>query len=135
MRKSRLPLPFLIMALGLALLLVKLSEDRTVQASGRDSTTVTMNQPVQSVEQQKAAAAYFRIMSWLSAIAPKNSQPARPQVNDPTAVSVDPPKACPQKVGPERNELRTVPANSKLALCAVGTSGAADSARGDTRVP
>ncbi len=135
MRKSRLPLPFLIMALGLALLLVKFLEDKTVHARAHDSTTVTTNQPVQSVEQQKVAAVYFRIMSWLSAIAPKNPQPARPQVNDPAAVSVDPSNGGPRNVGPEKNDLRIAPASSRLAFCALGPRESTDSTPRDTRVP
>jgi hypothetical protein len=67
MRRIRLPVLFVVMALGLALFVVKYPEKRGAQAA----TVVRMTQPVQSVEQQRAAVIYFRIMSWLSAIVPK----------------------------------------------------------------
>ena len=89
MRKRKLMLPFAVMALGVILFLVQSpKQGKTTHTN----TAAQAAQPVQSVEQQKAAEIYFRIMSWLSIIAPKDQgrAEARPAASVTNGVRKDP---------------------------------------------
>jgi len=74
MQKKRVPpLPFLVLILAGVVSLVSIITERSSRA------TMAKEDPlkVQTVEQERTAALYFRILSWLSDVAPKGSAPPK----------------------------------------------------------
>lgn len=68
----KLPLPFLIVIVAGAASLFSIVSDRGSRHDAADNHSVQM----QTAEQEQIAAVYFRVLSWLSNIAPPSSAPA-----------------------------------------------------------
>ena len=75
MKNSRaLPIPFLIVILAGVVSLFSMIADRRVRASTAQDDSAQM----QTVEQERMAAIYFRILSWVSGVtAPREGFPAK----------------------------------------------------------
>lgn len=74
MQKKRVPsLPFLVLILAGLVSLVGIFAERNSRAKMAKEDPIKM----QIVEQERIAALYFRILSWLSDVAPKRSAPAK----------------------------------------------------------
>ncbi|MFZ0963316.1 MAG: hypothetical protein WAO35_20845 [Terriglobia bacterium] len=80
--KQVLPIPFLILILAGVVSLFSIAADRGAKAGMVSENPVEM----QTVEQERMAAIYFRVLSWLSDFTPRAEDPekAKPQ---PTPVS------------------------------------------------
>jgi hypothetical protein len=70
-----LPIPFLIIILAGVVSLFSIFVNRNSSAKSVSDDSVQM----QTVEQQRVAAIYFRILSWFSDFAPTGSSPAKAQ--------------------------------------------------------
>jgi hypothetical protein len=69
--KQRIPLPFLI------LILAGIVSACSLIASWRSGAAVGREQPmqVQTVEQERIATLYFRVLTWISDVSPRKSEP------------------------------------------------------------
>jgi hypothetical protein len=83
-QKSRLPLPFLILILAGVVSIYSILASRSSGAAMVQDNSMQM----QTVEQERMAAVYFRVLSWLSDVTPRKVEPlqANPQ---PASVSHD----------------------------------------------
>jgi hypothetical protein len=70
--KRTLPIPFLILILAGVVSLFSIFADRGSRASVVRNDSLQM----QTVEQERMAAVYFRILSWLSDVTPRTPEPA-----------------------------------------------------------
>jgi hypothetical protein len=70
--KQVLPIPFLILILAGAVSLFSILADRGSRAGMVRDDSLQM----QTVEQERMAAIYFRVLSWLSDITPRAAEPA-----------------------------------------------------------
>lgn len=103
MQKKRVPpLPFLVLILAGVVSLVSIYTERSSRAKMAKEDPLQ----VQTVEQERMAALYFRILSWLSDVAPKGSAP---------------PKAPPQppRVSQAVKTWRAPTDRGKVELCAL----------------
>jgi len=109
MKKSRgLPAPFLILILaGMVLLLSTFTKRSSGAGAVRDDTI-----QVQTVEQERMAAAYFRILSWLSGLMPSASEPVKANPQPAPQIIKTPPR---RQERPGRMELCTLPSHQNLA--------------------
>jgi len=74
MKNSRgLPIPFLILILAGAVSLFSLFANRGTRAGMGNDDSVQMR----TIEQERMAEIYFRVLSWLSDIAPRTAEPAK----------------------------------------------------------
>ena len=73
MNKRRLPIPFLILILAGVVSLFSL----VATGSSRTGMVRDNSLQMQMVEQERMAALYFRILSWLSDVTPRAAKPAR----------------------------------------------------------
>jgi len=74
MKKTRgLPIPFLILILAGVVSLFSIAADRSSPANMVRDDSLQM----QTVEQERMAAFYFRILSWLSDVTPREAEPAK----------------------------------------------------------
>jgi hypothetical protein len=114
--KRALPLPFLILILAGVVSLYSIIAGRVSRAAAVQDNSVQM----QTVEQERVAAIYFRVLSWLSDVTHRSSErvQARPQS-----------AAEPRVAGRQRR--RECQAN--IALCAFHY--AHDLASGKSRAP
>ena len=99
--KQSLPIPFVILILAAVVSMYSLVAGRASGAPVVQDNSLQM----QTVEQERVAAIYFRILSWLSDVTHRNAEPvqAKPQ-----------PAAAPQAAkGPRRSECK-----ASVALCA-----------------
>jgi hypothetical protein len=72
MSKHRIiPIPFLILILAAVVSLGSILSDRGARASAVSDNSVQ----VQTIEQERIAGIYFRVMSWLSGISTPRPQP------------------------------------------------------------
>ncbi len=71
--KRSLPIPFLILILAGVVSLFSILVDRGPRASMVRDDSLQM----QTVEQERMAATYFRILSWLSEVTPRAPEPAK----------------------------------------------------------
>jgi hypothetical protein len=71
--KSGLPIPFLILILAGVVSLFSILSDHVSQAGKVRDDSVQM----QTVEQERLAAFYFHILSWLSQITPRSAEPVK----------------------------------------------------------
>ena len=71
--KRALPIPFLILILAGVVSLFSILADRGSRASMVKDDSLQM----QTVEQERMAAIYFRILSWLSDLTPRAAEPAK----------------------------------------------------------
>jgi len=71
--KQGLPIPFLILILAGVVSLFSILADRGPRASMVRDDSLQM----QTIEQERMAAIYFRILSWLSNLTPRATQPAK----------------------------------------------------------
>jgi hypothetical protein len=73
MKKQGFPLPFVILIVAGVVSLFSLVASRTsrVTAATNDSLQVQM------VEQERVAALYFRVLSWLSDVTPRPTEPSQ----------------------------------------------------------
>jgi hypothetical protein len=67
------PIPFLILILAGVVSLVSIAADRNSHASMLREDPVQM----QTVEQERLAAVYFRVLSWISDVIPRSEEPAK----------------------------------------------------------
>ena len=99
--KQSLPIPFLILILAGVVSLYSIVASHLSGAAVAQDSSLQM----QTVEQERVAAIYFRILSWLSDVTHRNAEPvqAKPQ-----------PAAAPQAAkGPRHPECKV-----NVALCA-----------------
>ncbi len=68
-----LPIPFLVLILAGVVSLFSLIADRSFRPGAAKSDSLQM----QTVEQERIAAIYFRILSWLSDVTPQTAEPAK----------------------------------------------------------
>lgn len=94
------PIPFLVLILAGAVSLFSIFADRSARASMVRGDSLQM----QTVEQERMAAFYFRILSWLSDLTPRTTQPVKAN-----------PQPAPQviKTGPRRERP------GRVELCAL----------------
>lgn len=71
--KRVLPIPFLILILAGVVSLFSIAADRGSRAGMVRDDSLQM----QTVEQERMAAFYFRILSWLSDLTPRAAEPAK----------------------------------------------------------
>lgn len=109
MKKSRgLPIPFLILILAGVISLSSALSSRNPRAGAvRDDSL-----QIQTVEQERIAEIYFRILSWFSGLMPCNPVPAKANPQP----APQPIKAVPrQHQRPGRIELCALPCDRKVA--------------------
>jgi hypothetical protein len=91
MKKQRgLPIPFLILILAGIVSTFSLFADHGSRANRVRSDSLQ----VQTVEQERMAAVYFRVLSWLSTVTPR---PAESAQADPQPASLPQPPNAPQR--------------------------------------
>ncbi|MGD0221329.1 MAG: hypothetical protein ABSF71_03260 [Terriglobia bacterium] len=93
MKNTRgLPIPFLILILAGAVSLVSIVANRGAQASMVRNDSVQM----QTIEQERMAEFYFRILSWLSDLRPRAADPAKatPHTSTPPKAVKSPPRGA-----------------------------------------
>lgn len=97
MKNSRaLPIPFLIVILAGVVSLFSMVADRRVRASSVQDDSVQM----QTVEQERMAAIYFRVLSWVSGVtAPREEAPAKADHKPAPAPQVDSRPSNPARPG------------------------------------
>lgn len=101
--RRALPIPFLILILAGLVSLVGLFTSHRARASARDDDAVQ----VQTVEQERMVAMYFRVSSWLAGVtAPREAAPAH--VNRPVTSLSRVAGAAGNPVPPGRIELCTM---------------------------
>jgi hypothetical protein len=83
-----LPIPFLVLILAAVVSLFSIVADRSFRPGAARSDSLQM----QTVEQERMAVIYFRILSWLSDVTPRTADPAK--------VDAQP---APQAVKPQRH--------------------------------
>jgi hypothetical protein len=106
--KRVLPVPFLILILAGVVSLFSLVEDRSSSAKMVKEDSLQ----TQTVEQERMAAIYFRILSWLSNVNPKGQEPAKAT---PQPVSAHQVEKTPQRTArPGRIELCALPVARSL---------------------
>jgi hypothetical protein len=98
--KRELPIPFLILILAGLVSVFSLLATRTSRAGTARGSSLQM----QMVEQERMAALYFRILSWLSDVNPNSREPVK--------TSPQPTHAPPVEKSLHRNEKR-----SSFELC------------------
>jgi hypothetical protein len=76
--KQNLPIPFLILILAAVVSIYSLAAGRASGAATVQDNSLQM----QTVEQERVAAIYFEVLSWLSDVTNRNAEPpaAEPQV-------------------------------------------------------
>ena len=110
MKKGRsLPIPFLILILAGVVSLFSIFADRGSRASMVKDDSLQM----QTVEQERMAAVYFRLLSWLSGLTPRTTEPAKGNPQPAPA----PEKAPRRRQRPDRIELCTLHSMRNLARC------------------
>jgi len=108
--KGVLPVPFLILILAAVVSLFSVIADRAPQAAVGEKDSLQ----IQTVEQERMAAAYFRVMAWLSDVMPQAGKPAKtisPSVPTPSLT-----KASSRCEGRGRIELCTFRSKKTAAL-------------------
>ena len=78
------PLPFMILILAGAVSLV------SIIITSQSTVSMTRDNPlkIQMVEQERMAALYFRVLSWLSDLTPRNAEPEKANPQAPRAPQV-----------------------------------------------
>jgi hypothetical protein len=101
MKNSRaLPIPFLILILAGVISLFSILADAGARAGGTNDDSVR----IQIVEQERMAAMYLRVLSWISGVtAPRQAQPAA--VNQPSSPAPHAVKAVHRPACASRVEL------------------------------
>lgn len=107
--KRVLPIPFLILILAGVVSLFSIAADRGSRAAMVGDDSLQM----QTVEQERMAAFYFRILSWLSDVTPRAAEPAK--ANPQPAPAPQPTKAPRRRQRQGRIELCTLPSGQNLA--------------------
>ena len=67
----KLPIPFLILILAGAVSIYSLLASRNSRAATAQDNSLEM----QTIEQERVAAVYFRVLSWLSDVSTRNPEP------------------------------------------------------------
>jgi len=99
--KGVLPIPFLILIVAGVVSLFSVFADRQPRAAVTGSSPLQM----QTVEQERMAVIYFRVLSWLSDVIPRGGDPVK--ANPPSHPAPKPTKASPRCGRPGRIELCT----------------------------
>jgi hypothetical protein len=114
--KRGLPIPFLILILAGAVSGFSILADHGSRGGRVRDDSLQM----QTVEQERMAAFYFRILSWLSDVTPRAAEPAKA---DPQPVRLPQPTKAPQRRQRQgRTELCTLPSGQNLAASKRGAS-------------
>ncbi|MGA2984273.1 MAG: hypothetical protein ABSG32_10675 [Terriglobia bacterium] len=107
--KRGLPIPFLILLLAGVVSLFSMVAGRGSRASMVSPVSLQM----QTVEQERMAAIYFRILSWLSDVTPRATEPAK--ANPQPAAVPQVLKSPRRRARPGRIEFCTLHAAQNLA--------------------
>lgn len=109
-----LPIPFLVLILAGVVSLFSMAAGRSSGAGTVRDDSLQM----QTIEQERMAAFYFRILSWLSDLTPRTAQPAKANPQPaPTPQVIKTPR---RRERPGRIELCTLPCAQKLAAAKRG---------------
>jgi len=107
--KRDLPIPFLILILAGVVSLFSILADRGSRASMVRDDSLQM----QTVEQERMAAFYFQLLSWISNVTPRAAEPAKA---NPQPAPVPHAVRTPRRQEPQgRIELCTLPCRQNLA--------------------
>jgi len=102
MKKQRgLPIPFLVLILAGVVSAFSILMD----GGSRAGKTGDHSLQIQTVEQERMAAIYFRVLSWLSSVTPRATEP--PRADPQPAPVLKPTMTPPRRQRPGRIELCT----------------------------